>query len=82
MRWKAKPYCPKKWKNKFAFLPRKIGNMWVWLEPYEQRWAGSDCDIIEVASPVYERRTANGLSGWVTRELFFNLSWDHNPAKD
>lgn len=35
MKWKAKD--PLRWNNKFAFIPRKVGNTWIWLQPYEQR---------------------------------------------
>ena len=30
------------WRTRFAILPVKIGDQWVWLERYERRFMG-DC---------------------------------------
>lgn len=44
MRWKAK--SPFDWRARFAWLPVKIGDEWLWLERYQRRFCG---DFYEVA---------------------------------
>lgn len=29
---------PRRWRLRFALMPRKIGLTWVWLEQYWERW--------------------------------------------
>jgi hypothetical protein len=35
MRWRDRTG---EWMTSFAFLPRQIGDQWVWLERYQYRW--------------------------------------------
>jgi len=37
MRWKAKEDG---WRKRFAWLPTKIGDEWIWWEPYESWFMG------------------------------------------
>lgn len=37
MRWKAKKNG---WRKRFAWLPTKIGDEWIWWEPYESWFMG------------------------------------------
>ena len=39
MRWDGKEKN-NGWKTSFAFFPVKIGDTWVWLEPYASRFEG------------------------------------------
>lgn len=48
MRWEKKPSRPvfrdDQWHRGFAYIPRLIGNTWVWFEPVEQRLHYGDID--------------------------------------
>jgi hypothetical protein len=46
MRWKAKPENP--WKRRFALLPVKIGDQWLWMERYYSAYWG---ECLERATP-------------------------------
>jgi hypothetical protein len=40
MRWPVRDYY--RWRNRFAWRPRRIGEMWIWLEGYRFRPVPSD----------------------------------------
>jgi hypothetical protein len=36
------------WRRRFAILPHKIGDTWVWLEWFERRFAGDYSEVREI----------------------------------
>lgn len=60
MKWKRKDpkkKDPKRWKTKFAWLPVRIEEIYIWLETYQERWIGSEwVDFLGCSRSTYERR--------------------------
>lgn len=51
---------PAQWRVKFALTPRIVGNKWVWLESYVERFVDADYLSADGAVYRYERMLPNG----------------------
>lgn len=53
MKWRKKD--PKRWKTKFAWLPIRIGEIYIFFETYQERWLETEYFLL-CSRSTYERR--------------------------
>ncbi|ALJ12579.1 hypothetical protein ATM17_12960 [Sphingopyxis macrogoltabida] len=56
MRWAAKEDG---WRRRFAWLPVKIGDVWIWWEPYES-WFMGEFSLVRIPGEESDRPQAEG----------------------
>lgn len=60
MKWAAQDYY--RWRFRFAFMPRQIGEQWIWLEYFEWRLMRPDEEM-----KIYKYPALYGPWGGMTR---------------
>lgn len=76
VRWKAKD--PHRWRNRFAFLPVRVADQWIWWEWFKIRPCG---EFYEVWIPTEWPHCCDQMRGemWIDGELEPEWCPVHSP---